>query len=130
MKMVLEHYSHYIRDSREETVHLTDSLPVVMAHKRAVMGRFSTSPKIATLLTTMSSLPVRVEHRPGSHMALSDHASRHPPDKCLGKCNICVFINQEADNTDNCAVFSLKDENDDKFFEDNENLFNQRMCFK
>ena len=125
MKMVLEHYSHYIRDSREETVHLTDSLPVVMAHKRAIMGRFSTSPKIATLLTTMSSLPVRVEHRPGSHMVLSDHASRHPPDTCLGKCDICVFINQEADNTDNCAVFSLRDENANNFPGDNDNFFNQ-----
>ena len=123
MKMVLEHFAHYIRDSKVDTLHLTDSLPVVMAHRRAMSGRFSSSPKIATLLTTLSSLPVRVEHRPGSHMVVSDHASRHPPDKCKALCDICKFNSEEADLVDNSAIFKINDDGAaDTFFEVPENV--------
>ena len=123
MKMVLEHFAHYIRDSKQDTLHLTDSLPVVMAHKRAMTGRFSSSPKIATLLTTLSSLPVRVEHRPGSHMLVSDHASRHPPDECKSLCDICKFNSVEADLVDNCAIFQINEDGEaEAFFEVPENV--------
>ena len=75
------------------------------------------------MLTTLSSLPVRVEHRPGSHMMLSDHSSRHPPDPCKSLCDVCKFNTEQADLVDNCAIFNLNDEGEaGSFFEEPENV--------
>ena len=93
-------------------MHLTDSLPVIMAWKRMLVGKFSTSPRISTLLSTLASLPVRLQHSPGSNLMLSesmsDHASRNPPGPCVDKCEICTFNRSEADTLD--RVFSLTEE--------------------
>ena len=123
MQRVIQHFAHFIRDSVHDTVHLTDSMPVVMAHRRAITGRFSTSPKIATLLATLSSFPIRVEHRPGSDMSVSDHASRNPPKPCPPKCGICIFNSEAAEMVDKCAIFQLNDEGQvNNFFKDPENI--------
>ena len=110
VKKVLEHFRHFLIENENESTHLTDSMPVVMAWKRLTTGRFSTSPKISAFLSALASLPVRIEHRPGSHLLLSDHSSRHPPPPCEGKCDICKFVNEDARIGDQISIFSLTDD--------------------
>ena len=37
-KLVLKHFSHYIREYRNQVIHFSDSLPCVQAFKRAKLG--------------------------------------------------------------------------------------------
>ena len=112
-KQVLTHFAPVLRDSLHESVHLTDSLPVVMAWKRMLVGRFSTSPRISTLLSTLAGLPVRLQHSPGSNQLLTDQSSRNPPDPCTGKCEICLFNKTEADRIDKVYTLNTNDDNKD-----------------
>ena len=112
-KQVLTHFAPVIRDSMHESVHLTDSMPVVMAWKRMLVGRFSTSPRISTLLVTLAGLSIRLQHSPGSNQLLTDQSSRNPPDPCIGKCEICLFNKTEADNLDKVYALNAEDDNED-----------------
>ena len=116
-KLVLDHFAHFVRENDTETLYLTDSMPVVQAWNRMVTGKFSTSPKMTSFLSTLSSLPVRIEHRPGSDMKLTDHASRHPPSPCKPGCDICKYIDVTVQVGENTRVYSLETEEDD-FLED------------
>ena len=110
VKQVLEHFQHHIRESNHECIHYTDSMPVVQAHRRLITGRFSNSSKITAFLATMATLPVRLEHRPGSSLLNEDHASRHPPPPCEGPCQICKFINDDVEIGNKLSVFTLSEE--------------------
>ena len=110
VKQVLEHFQHHIRESIHECIHYTDSMPVVQAHRRLITGRFSNSSKITAFLATMATLPVRLEHRPGSSLLNEDHASRHPPPPCEGPCQICKFINDDVEIGNKLSVFMLNEE--------------------
>ena len=122
-KLVLEFFAHYIRENVNETLHLTDSMPVVQAWKKLTTGRFSTSPKITTFLSTLATLPVRVEHRPGSHMLLADHASRHPPEPCKGECDTCKYVNDQVSIGNNIKIFKIDDDGEaEEFVKDEETV--------
>ena len=111
IKITVLHFQEFIKENPNTTVHHTDSMPCVQAWRRMTVGKFSSCPRISAFLTTMSSLPIRVEHRPGSSMQLADHASRHPPPPCGGKCEICQYVQEEqavGDNID--AVMSIDEE--------------------
>ena len=60
----------------------------------------------------MATLPVRLEHRPGSSLLLEDHASRNHPPPCQGPCQICKFVKDDVEVGDKLSVFKL-DEDDD-----------------
>ena len=107
-KMTILHFEHFIRENPHVTVHYTDSMPVVQAWRRMTTGRMSSNPKIAAFLSTMSSVPIRIEHRPGSSLLLPDHASRHPPPPCKGQCAICQFVNEEQDIGDQIRTVQLE----------------------
>ena len=49
-RMVLEHFSGYIRESKNVTIHHTDNQPVVHAWRRSKTGAFSASARISTFL--------------------------------------------------------------------------------
>ena len=51
IRLVLEHFSHYIRESNQPTIHYTDSQPCVLAWKRSKRGAFSSSSRISSFLT-------------------------------------------------------------------------------
>ena len=119
VKLTLLHFENYIRENPETTIHYTDSMPVTQAWRRMTTGRFSTCPRISAFLSTLASFPVRVEHRPGSSMALVDHASRHPPPSCKGECAICKYVSEEQTIGDRIRHVVTDDEihieeNDDK----------------
>ena len=111
-KLVLEHFQNEIRESKHEVIHYTDSMPVVMAARKLVTGRFSTSAKITAFLATIATLPVRIEHRPGSSMKLSDHASRNPPPICESDCQICKYVQDETDVGNQLSIFKLNEKDD------------------
>ena len=103
IKLVLEHFAHYIRENKNNVVHFTDSLPCVQAFKRAKKGAFSTSARIATFLTSISSLNVEILHTAGKNLQLVDYISRHP-NICTNKsCQICKFSSEQAELGDNVA---------------------------
>ena len=66
IKLVLNHYAQYIRESNHVTVHFTDSLPCVLAYKRCMRGAFSSSARVSAFLTEISTLPVEIRHKPGN----------------------------------------------------------------
>ena len=111
MQLVLMYFEAYLRENKHVTLHLTDSLPVVMAWKKILTGRFSSSPRIATFLSTLASFPIRVEHRSGAHMMITDHASRNPPPPCEGNCQLCKFIAEDAVEGDLAGqIYSIDEE--------------------
>ena len=67
------------------------TLITVHAWKRMKMGAFSTSARVATFLTGLSTLNVEAVHKPGKDMVLSDYNSRHPVACKEEKCKICQF---------------------------------------
>ena len=82
-----------------------DSLPCVMAWKRAQKGAFSSSARIAAFLTGISSLPIKLQYTPGRLMHTSDYASHHPT-ACTNKtkCQICQFTDEWEMIGDNAAA--------------------------
>ena len=100
-KLVLEHFKHYIRENNNTIHHFTDSLPCVQAFKRARLGAFSTSARISTFLTTISSLNVEIHHTPGKNIQLVDYNSRNPTTCSQAKCQICKFIKEQVEIGDN-----------------------------
>ena len=54
-------------------------------------GAFSSSARIASFLTGLSTLDVELAHKPGKDMNVSDYYSRHPNSCDDNKCKICAF---------------------------------------
>ena len=94
VKLTVLHFENYIRENPNTTIRYTDIMPVAQAWRMMTTGKFSSNHTISSFLSTLSSFPIRVEHRPGVSMTLPDHASRNPRD-CKGKCEICTFVSEE-----------------------------------
>ena len=94
IRLVLEHYKHHIRESKNLTIHFTDSQPCVLAWRRSQKGAFSASSRISSFLTGLSAMPIELRHRAGKLMHTSDFASRHPTSCTSNKCQICNFVRE------------------------------------
>ena len=103
VKLVLEHFSHFIRENKNVVLHFTDSLPTVQAFKRAKLGAFSSSARIASFLSSVSSLNVDIHHIPGKQLQLVDWISRHPNTCPERSCQICKFVDQQIEIGDSVA---------------------------
>ena len=103
VKLVLEHFSHFIRENKNVVLHFTDSLPTVQAFKRAKLGAFSSSARIASFLSSVSSLNVDIHHIPGKQLQLVDWISRHPNTCPERSCQICKFVDQQIEIGDTVA---------------------------
>ena len=93
-RLVLEHFSHFIRENKNLVIHHTDNQPVVQAWRRSKSGAFSASARIASFLTGVSAMNVEIVHTPGREMKSSDYNSRHPSTCTDLKCQICKFAAQ------------------------------------
>ena len=91
VKLVLEHFSPYLRENKNQVVHHTDNQPVVQAWRRSKTGAFSSSARISAFLSGVSSLNVELVHTPGADMKSSDYNSRHPEECQDHECQICQF---------------------------------------
>ena len=91
VKLVVKHFSPFIRESVNITTIHTDNLPTVHAWKRLKTGAFSASARVASFLTGLSALNVEIVHKPGKDMLVSDYYSRHPNSCNEERCKICKF---------------------------------------
>ena len=97
VKLVVEHFAHYLRESKNQVIHHTDNLPVVQAWKRSKGGSYSTSARISTFLSGISALNIEIVHTPGKDLKSTDFYSRHPNECSNKKCQICMFANKLED---------------------------------
>ena len=94
----VRYFAPFIRDSQHSTQVLTDNEPCVDAHRKLRQGKFSTSSRVSTFLTTLSEFNVELCHISGSANLSSDYGSRNP-NVCSDKsCQICKFIQQTVDS--------------------------------
>ena len=92
-RVVLQHFSGYIRESKNQTIHHTDNQPVVQAWKRSKVGAFSASARISAFLSGVSTLNIEIIHTTGKDIKSSEYNSRNP-EECVNKsCQICKFAN-------------------------------------
>ena len=90
----VKHFGPYIVQSGVECTVLTDSDPCVKAAQKLARGEFSASPRVTTMLATISRHRVTVQHLPGYKNLVADFQSRHVPacDAPPGKCQVCAFV--------------------------------------
>ena len=97
-KLVLEHFSPWLRETKSTCIHHTDNMPCVQAWKRSLKGAYSKLSRISSFLSGLSALDVKLEYTPGKDMHNSDHASRNPI-QCTNKdrCQICKFAFEQEE---------------------------------
>ena len=95
-KLVLEHFQPLFRNSEHEIIHYCDNLPTIMAYERAKQGKFSTSSRIATFLLSINSMNVKIVHKSGASLKLTDYISRHPVKCEAVRCQICQYVSDEV----------------------------------
>ena len=64
-KLIVNHFSHYIRESKNTTIVFTDNQPLAAAFKRLKQGEFSNSSRIASFLTSMCVHDIEIRYYPG-----------------------------------------------------------------
>ena len=77
---------------------LTDSKPCVTSCDKLCRGKFSASPRVYTLLSTVSRYEVTDRHVAGAAILPSDHSSRNAPECIEPNCQICSFVTQSMDS--------------------------------
>ena len=103
VKMVVEFFASFIRNSSKVTVHYTDNAPTVDAWNLSRRGAYSTSPKLSSFLSGLSTLSVEVRHKAGKDMHTSDFLSRHPMKCGHENCTVCSFIKKWDTIGENCV---------------------------
>ena len=113
VRLTLEHFAPYIRESLNQSVHFTDNLPVVQAFKRSLMGAFSNSPRIVTFLTSISTICSDIVHKPGKTLHSADFQSRHPTGcEDPAECQICQFarsVQKRGDEASKIRTISVQE---------------------
>ena len=89
--------SPYVRESLNPLHINTDSKPCVDAHALLRKGHFSTSARVSSFLSTLSSYRVIMTHIKGSSNS-GDFASRNPIECNEDHCQVCKFV-EEACNS-------------------------------
>ena len=92
-RLVLEHFSPYIRQSVHPVTHHTDNRPTVQAWHRAMKGAYSNSSRMGAFLTGLSALSIEMVYTPGKELFTADHAFRHPVECKEQICQVCIFNN-------------------------------------
>ena len=92
-RLVLEHFSPYIRQSVHTVTHHTDNRPTVQAWHRAMKGAYSNSSRMGAFLTGLSALSIEMVYTPGKELFTADHAFRHPVECKEQICQVCIFNN-------------------------------------
>ena len=93
-RLVVQHFSPHLRESKTPVIHHVDNMPTVQAWKRSKTGAFSTSARISAFLSGISALDIEIVYTPGQEMKTSDYNSRHPITCVEKRCQICQFANE------------------------------------
>ena len=90
----IKFFGPYLVQSHHTTEVLTDSKPCVQAYHKFMRGSFSSSPRVATFLSTISRYHVRLSLIAGSNNTFSDYISRNSVQCPNDGCQICNFISE------------------------------------
>ena len=93
-----KHVSPYIIHSKKPACILTDSKPCVQFFEKLCRGEFSSSPRVATFLSTISRYQASVRHVAGAAILPSDFASRNAPACDNPSCQVCSFVQRTEDS--------------------------------
>ena len=93
-----KHFSPYIIQSKTPACILTDSKPCVQSFEKLCRGQFSSSPRVATFLSTVSRYHASVRHVAGSAILPSDFASCNASKCDNPTCQVCSFIQRTEDS--------------------------------
>ena len=91
-------FKHFITRSNQETVFLSDSSACILAWKKMKSGKMSSSSRLCLFLSSVSTLPIRLEHSSGKlgQIIGSDTISRNASG-CTNPeaCQMCKFLNEK-----------------------------------
>ena len=90
----IKFFGPYLIQSHHPTEVLTDSKPCVQAYLKFMRGSYSSSPRVATFLSTISRYHVRLSHIAGSNNTFSDYISRNSTQCDSDGCQVCNFISE------------------------------------
>ena len=95
----IKHFSPYIIQSKTPACIPTDSKPCVQSFEKLCRGEFSSSPRVATFLSTVSRYQASVRRVAGAAILPSDFASRNAPECDIPICQVCSFVQSTKDST-------------------------------
>ena len=87
-----KHFCPYIIQSKTPACILTDSKSYVESFEKLCRGEFSSSPRVATFLSAVSTYKASVRHVAGAAILPSDFASHNAPECDNPTCQVCSFV--------------------------------------
>ena len=93
-----KHFSPYVIQSKTPSCILTDSKSCVLSFKKLCRAEFSSSPRVAAFLSTVSRYQASVRHIAGAAILPSDFASRNAPECGNPTCQVCSFFQLTEDS--------------------------------
>ena len=112
IKLLVQHYQPFIRESNEKTTIFTDNIVSVHAWNAIKLGKISTSSRVASFISTMCENNIDIVHFPGTLTKVADYNSRHPVSCNLEKCQTCRFVQKEIDTHQFYVRFTHKVKDD------------------
>ena len=95
IKLLVQHYQPYIRESTESATIYTDNIVSVHAWNAIKLGKISSSSRVASFISTMCENKIEIVHLPGESTKVADYNSRFPVTCTNAKCQTCKFVQQE-----------------------------------
>ena len=107
IKLLVQHFQPYIRESSNITTIYTDNIVAVHAWEAIKLGKISTSSRVASFISTMCENKLDIVHFPGELTKVADYNSRHPVHCSVEKCQTCQFVMSEIKLQDNYVRSSV-----------------------
>ena len=97
IKLTLNYFAPYIKESRHTAKFLTDPQPCVQAFQKLERGEFSLSSRLSSFLVCLNSLNISLHHISGAEDILPDYVCRNPSHCPEKNCQVCKFIGETVD---------------------------------
>ena len=109
----VEAFYEYIKNSNKPVIICPDSKAVVDAAKKIAKGQFSLSPRIQTFLNNLGKIRHDIQHISGKsgHNAAGDFQSRSASTCSAELCQICSYVNNNADTIINVKLNAVTENN-------------------
>ena len=107
IKLNIEHFKPFIRESTKTTVIHPDNMISVHAWNRLKKGIISSSSKVAAFLSCLSENNIDIKHCPGINTKVADYGSRHPPSCSETRCQICRYMSDQCQIGEQCVVNNI-----------------------
>ena len=106
IKLLVQHYQPYIRESKDSATIYTDNIVSVHAWNAIKLGKISSSSRVASFISTMCENKIEIVHLPGETTKVADYNSRFPITCTAAKCQTCKFVQQEIASHENYVRFT------------------------